>query len=367
MTHKIHKSLARRVARHFRELHFFLRHSPLPWRGLESRRRNCILPGQFVVGQPPSEYRACGFGEPASIAIFMLALVISKRLLIQVTEQMERLDTDVSAFDAALEQRPKILDSVGVDVALHVSFGMVHELVDVILSESGVRRQFIGEQFRAACDVAFDLFMQGMALAILDMTDADLSGFAVKQADYQFLARAASAVNLYGPLIPVHVAGESADESLIGFNRAATAEFFKAATLHRLANPMHHKPSGLLGDAKVTPHFVGTNPILTVDDKPHGDKPLVERQRTILKDRTDLDRELPLGMIVLAFPQAPGGKKTYVFALASRASDAIRPAHRNQKIQRTITVRKEANSLDQAAWPLGLFLFHNSNIAGKRG
>lgn len=106
---KIYKPLARRVARHSRERHFLVRH-PLPCRGLASRRSGGFFAGQFLVGQPSSERGSQRFDEPIRVVAF--ALIISKRLFIEVAEQVKRLDTDIGAFDAALQERPEVLDPV---------------------------------------------------------------------------------------------------------------------------------------------------------------------------------------------------------------------------------------------------------------
>ena len=49
--------------------------------------------------------------EPARVSV--LALVESERLLIQVTEQVKRLDADIRATDGPLEQRPEVFQPVG--------------------------------------------------------------------------------------------------------------------------------------------------------------------------------------------------------------------------------------------------------------
>jgi hypothetical protein len=75
---------------------------------------------QFLVCEPPSDdLRKCQSEAPT---VIVLALVVAKRLLVQIAEQVERLDADVGSFQAALQQRPEILDSVRVDVAVDVSF-----------------------------------------------------------------------------------------------------------------------------------------------------------------------------------------------------------------------------------------------------
>jgi hypothetical protein len=75
-----------------------------------------------------------------------------------------------------------------VNIPAHVFFGMVHEVVDVILVEAGVASQFIGEQFRAAHDVRPYLFLQGLLLAVRNVLDVNLSSLSIQQTDNQFLA-----------------------------------------------------------------------------------------------------------------------------------------------------------------------------------
>ena len=56
-----------------------------------------------------------------------LALIETKRLFVKVTEKMERFNTHVSSLDGALQQRPEVFQSVGVDVPLRVGLGVVNE------------------------------------------------------------------------------------------------------------------------------------------------------------------------------------------------------------------------------------------------
>ena len=109
MFHQIDKPLMRRIPRHFGEFHFCFRH-PLPCRGLESRRRNGIFTGQFLVCEPPSKRGARSFDEPTTI--ISLTFIVSKCLLVKVAEKMERFDADVGSLDTALQQRPEILNAL---------------------------------------------------------------------------------------------------------------------------------------------------------------------------------------------------------------------------------------------------------------
>lgn len=44
-------------------------------------------------------------------------------------KKAERLDADVRSGEGALQETPEMLDPVRVDVAIHVPFGMVNDLV----------------------------------------------------------------------------------------------------------------------------------------------------------------------------------------------------------------------------------------------
>lgn len=57
-------------------------------------------------------------GSTESLGVARLTPVEPKALLIQVPEQVERFDTHVGALDAALQQAPEVLQTIGVDLAL---------------------------------------------------------------------------------------------------------------------------------------------------------------------------------------------------------------------------------------------------------
>src|ERR1700691_3521349 len=129
------------------------------------------------------------------------------------------------------------------DVTFDVPLSMVHELMDVICIEAGIRRQFVGEYFATSFHVRSHFFLQRMTLAIRDMLHADLAGLPIKQTHNQFFPSPARAVNLLRFLIGVHVAREAPDKGFVGFNWTARTELFKGTCLHREANTVKHKPT----------------------------------------------------------------------------------------------------------------------------
>ena len=91
------------------------------------------------------------------LAIGALAGVESVSLLIQVTEQMIRLDLDIGPAQRTLQEAPEILHAVGVDQAVNVSLGVVDDLVLVGLVESLVAAKLIRVDGRTGLDVLADV------------------------------------------------------------------------------------------------------------------------------------------------------------------------------------------------------------------
>lgn len=54
-------------------------------------------------------------------------------LFVKIAEQVKRFHADVGPSDAAFQQTPKVFQTVGVDSTVHVSNGVVNDLVSVIL------------------------------------------------------------------------------------------------------------------------------------------------------------------------------------------------------------------------------------------
>jgi hypothetical protein len=79
-----------------------------------------------------------------SLSVAKLAMVESKRLLIDVSKQMERLDADVGSVQTTLKQAPEVLQSIGVHLAIHITLGMVDDIIRVIGAEPKVGYGFVG-------------------------------------------------------------------------------------------------------------------------------------------------------------------------------------------------------------------------------
>src|SRR5438477_1299250 len=74
--------------------------------------------GKALVGKATADDLRQGHHEPPSIV--HLTRVEAPRLLIEVTEQVERLHAHVRAFDRPLHKAPEVFEPVRVDAALRV-------------------------------------------------------------------------------------------------------------------------------------------------------------------------------------------------------------------------------------------------------
>ena len=62
-------------------------------------------------------------------------------MLIEVSEQVKRIDARVRPLDGAFKERPKVFQSVCVDVLFDVANGVIDLLVCIVRMESIVRAQ----------------------------------------------------------------------------------------------------------------------------------------------------------------------------------------------------------------------------------
>ena len=281
--------------------------------------------------------------------------VVPEHLLIQIPEEMERLNADIGAFQLALEQAPEIFESVGVNLSINVAFRMVNDLVLESLGlESLIGHERIGVDRASRFDVSANVGLERVLFAIAHDSGANLAT-ALKDAHDGGFILGASLSNPATVFVGVHESGRATDESFIYFDFAIRpTEFEERTALHRKTDAMKHEPSGFLSDAKSAAHFVRTDSILAVGNHPNSDEPLVKRECRIFKDSPDLDRELPFGMDALALPLALIYEEYGVLALAGRADhNAIRPAQLDHKLEAVVRVGEVDDGLLK-----GFGLFH---------
>lgn len=298
------------------------------------------LPGHFREGEPSPDRHAQNGLESTEIAA--VAQVVGEHALIEVAEQMERLDAHVGAVQPALEQAPEVLQPVDVDLAVDVLDGVIDGLMAVGALKADVADVLVGVQARAVLNVLFDMPLDAGPFAVGDDFGANLAA-ALEGTGNHCLILAAGPRDLSGFDGFVHVPGLAADVGLIDLDGAA--QLLEAAGLHGEPDSVQHEPRRLLRDPERPPQLVGADSILGVGDEPDGRKPLVQPERGILEDRPELDRVLLLAGFAL--PKTARRQVAVLDAATARADRTIGPAQVGDELRADIEVGEVADRLDQ--------------------
>lgn len=88
------------------------------------------LAGDFSKGQALANDPRSEFAEAVTV-VHIVPVIEAECLLVDIAEQMERLDRNVSTAHGAFEQAPEVLQAVCVAVPVHVFFGVIHHFVNV--------------------------------------------------------------------------------------------------------------------------------------------------------------------------------------------------------------------------------------------
>lgn len=330
----------RRAAQARPETEIYFRRFPRPWRENLIRARfpyRINLVDQFLVHDPLASDPLYGFAKSVRIAHFS-AVVVTEYLLIQVTEQVKRLDADIGSVRATLQETPEVLQSVCVYVTANVFNGMVYHFVCVFAFKANVGQERIGEDCTSGLDVFTDLALQFSLLTSLNLKRSDFAFALDNSHNGSFVFWPASG-DFLAAFVDVHVPRFPADERLINLDLSASAtELTGILGLHRKANSMEHEPSGFLCDTESAVNFPRANTILAVGNHPDRGKPLVQTERAILKNGSDLDGELPPRMLHLAFPNSASRNESHIGASASRTRDAIGPAALNDVVKAVVRI-----------------------------
>src|ERR1039457_3958725 len=162
-----------------------------------------------------------------AITICHVPVVVVVDFLVKVAEQVERLDRNVGTFQRTLEQAPEILQSVGVNTAVHVLKRMVnHGMLKLI--QSVVRLKRIAVDARSGFHVLADQLLKFRLAAGIANASTDRSA-ALQYRRYDGLTFRAASVDLFFPFVGVHEACFAADEGFIHFDFAS--EFVEGLAL----------------------------------------------------------------------------------------------------------------------------------------
>lgn len=320
---------------------------PLPSRCNLGKPRTRSLAGQLSIGKPFAENAFNSANEPGGVA--GLPVVIAIGLLIKVSEQVERLNADVSSLDGPLQETPEVLNPIGVNLAPDVCLGMVNDLVGVGVCQIIVGLERVCVDLRTWLNHVADFRRETLALDFGDHLRPDravsVRPVAFQQAHDRSLADGAASVDGGFPLLAVHVAGFAADECLIDCN--VTGHAPEVTGLHGEPDALKHEPRGFLSDANGAVNFVGADPVLGIGDHPDSGEPLVQPDGATLKDGSNLDRELTPRVLALAFPHLPGRNLSHISPSAGGANNAIRPAEIDHESVADFRVREVPDCFDE--------------------
>jgi hypothetical protein len=329
---------------------------PRPCR-LEGEFRFSRLACEFGIGQPFSHDLTYRQIEPRGIVHF--PIIVAASLLVDIPKQVERLDTHVGAVQAALQKRPEVLQSIGMDLAFNIRLRMVDDLVRKVLFQTPIGEQFVGVDVRSFADVFFNDWLKSFLFAVLDYGRSHFAA-ALEHSHYDGLLERAILV----PLAGVHIAGFSTDEGFIHFD--VTGEFAAVLALLGQTDAVKQEPSGFLSGTQRASDLATTDAVLAVLKHPDCREPLIKADRRVFHDGADLHGELPLGMPDAALPAELLFQKAHSNTPADRANNPVLPfgTASDKVVQAVLGIREVDDCFLEGLWFVGAF--HTSIVPQNR-
>jgi hypothetical protein len=294
--------------------------------------------------------------KPIPVIQRLVAIVVAERLFVEIAEQMERFDAHIGSTDSAFQEGPEVFESVCVNLAVNVLFGVIYYAMSVVLCEPIIGLQRIAVESRTSSNVVSDLILNRFLFAIGNDCESNFTT-ALQHSHNDSLILPASSSDPAFADIDVHVAGFSTDKSLVYFDGFPfAAEFQERLALHGETDTVHHEPCRLLSDAESAAYFIGTNPVFAVGDHPQRHEPLVQADRGILENSSDLGAELSMSVNALALPFALISEENHAFAATGRAANTLGPAQQNHELEAIVGVGEVDDGFLKCLW-----LFHVSH------
>jgi hypothetical protein len=312
------------------------------------------LASQLSIRQSASDDLFHNAGEP--LRVRHGAIIVAKRLFVQITEEMERFDAHVGPINSTLQEAPEVFHPVRVNVPVNILLRVIDDLVRVLAVERIVGEKFIGDDFRSFAHSHLYNVAEIVLAARLDMLHMNTARLALKQSEHDLLSERPASVDALGAFASVHVASLPANEGLIRFDRAR--HLAESAFLHREANPMVHEPRGLLGDAKPAMKLVTADSVLATNNQPRGGKPLLKRDGRVFKNGSGLQRKRRALMLGVALPYPSLCQPRHVIGPALGTDDlTVWPAKFGHELPAVLKIREPQNRLMESVWR-----FHESSM-----
>jgi hypothetical protein len=312
--------------------------APLAFRSLSL----LAFPGQSIPREATASNLRTDVREAFRVSQF--TVVVPERLFVQVAEQMERLHADVRAVQLPFYQTPEIFHRVRVDVSTCVLYGVIHNGVLVVASQSIVGFQRVTEERRASLYVLTNLAMEFMLPPVRNGKGADVSAALYHSKGDSFVFPARTGDYLRSAL-RVHIAGLATDERFV--NLDFTLQLGCGFVLHGFTNPMEHEPRRLLSQSEITGDLATANTIPAVGNQPHGGKPLVETDGRFIQYRSNLNGELFPARGRFALPDTAGLEEHRFLGPAVGALRSVRPTLRREVPERVVGISEVNNRFSQ--------------------
>jgi len=272
------------------------------------------------------------------LAARILAVVIAERLLVHIAEQMEWFDGNVSSGKSALEQTPKVFDSISVNATSDIFLGVIYHVMNEAIFQAIIGNVGVSVDLRTKFDVLENLSLQSLAFHVRDDLSANLAHLAIHDAHDNRLAAISAHLLITQSAILVHVSDATANVGFVYFDFAAIASELPipmAERVESLSDSLQHEPCRLLRDSERAVNLPRRDAVLAVHEHPDRRHPLIESKSRVLEDRANLDGELLLAGI--AVPDSPGLNERVLIRTAPWADDfAVRPAHFDRIVERPI-------------------------------
>ena len=117
------------------------------------------LAGDLGKSQALSNNSGCEFAETITV-VHILPMIEAESLLVNVAEQVKRLDADIGTAQPALQQTPEVLQAVSVHIPDGVGFSVIDKVMSKFSAESKVPDGFIGEDVRAGFNSVANVVLQ---------------------------------------------------------------------------------------------------------------------------------------------------------------------------------------------------------------
>ena len=122
----------------------------------------------FISEPTPLRALQCALCAGGIVNAKLLAIAVAEIELRQIAMQVRLADVLIDAINAALQDREKALDRVGVNIAAHILVVAVRDgaVRSKIPADAGKRRRFIGHEMTFARGTLADHFAQVFGLDI---------------------------------------------------------------------------------------------------------------------------------------------------------------------------------------------------------